>query len=354
VALKTELLGDLRKVDEEYETGARRKAPAAPSLAVLYFDNLGESKEDDYFAAGMTEDIITDISKIDKIKVLSRADILPYRGKTVNIKEIGRKLNVDYMLEGSVRKAQKKLRINAQLIRVSDGFHVWAERFDRELEDVFEVQSDVSQKVAQALEIKLTKNQIERIEKKPTISIKAYDYYLRGRDYYWRLGKEDLEFAIQMYKKALEVDPQYALAYAGLADSYQVIPDYSSFPPKEAYPKAEAAAKKALEIESSLAEAYAPLAMMKSHYYWDWVGAESDFRRAIELNPNYATAHHWYALVLMSLARFDEAIKEIKRAQELDPLSLVINRNVGTVFLHARLYGQAIEHYRKTDRKSVV
>lgn len=342
----TELLADLRKVDEEYETGARRKVPAAPSLAVLYFDNLGTSKEDDYFAAGMTEDIITDISKIDKIKVLSRADILPYRGKTVNVKETGRKLNVDYMLEGSVRKAQKKLRITAQLIRVADGFHVWAERFDRELEDVFEVQSDVSQKVAQALEIKLTKNQIERIEKKPTISIKAYDYYLRGRDYYWRLGKEDLEFAIQMYKKALEVDPHYALAHAGLADAY--VYKYEAYYDRsiQLLDEAEEASKKALALDYDLPDAHRALGRVYKERRNNQESI-SEFKKAIELKPDYFEAYRALGWIYEEMRNYDEAIACSEKALEIRPSDRESYLLLGIAHLDKKEYHQAEKMFSK-------
>ncbi|MCK4427470.1 MAG: protein kinase [candidate division Zixibacteria bacterium] len=341
-----ELLADLRKVDEEYETVARRKAPALPSLAVLYFDNLGESKEDDYFAAGMTEDIITDLSKIDKIKVLSRGDVLPYRGKTVSIKETGRKLNVDYMLEGSVRKAQKKLRITAQLIRVSDGFHVWAERFDRELEDVFEVQSDVSQKVAQALEIKLTRNQIQRIEKKPTISIKAYDYYLRGRDYYWRLGKEDLDFAIQMYKKALEVDPQYALAYAGLADAY--VYRYEAYYDRsiQLLDEAEEASKRALALDYDLPDAHRALGRVYKERRNNQESI-SEFKKAIQLKPDYFEAYRALGWIYEEMKSYDEAIAYTEKALEIRPSDRESYLLLGIAHLDKKEYHQAEKMFFK-------
>jgi serine/threonine protein kinase/Tfp pilus assembly protein PilF len=313
-----EVLTDLRKVGEEYEPGTRRKAPTIPTLAVLYFENLGAGKEDDYFAAGMTDDIITDLSKVDKIRVLSRNDVLPYRGKTVNIKETGKRLNVDYILEGSVRKANNKLRISAQLTRVSDGFYVWGERFDREMEDVFEVQSDVSQKVASALEIKLTKNQIERIEKKPTISIQAYDYYLRGRDYYWRLGKEDLEFAIQMYKKALEVDPQFALAYAGLADAYVYKYDAYYDRSLQLLDQAEETAKRALALYYDLPEAHRALGRVYKERKNN-PEAISEFEKAIQLKPDYFEAYRALGWINEEMRNCEEAIIYAEKALEIRP-----------------------------------
>lgn len=335
-----ELLADLRQVGEEYETGTRRKAPAVPALAVLYFENMGESKEDDYFAAGMTEDIITDLSKIDKIRVLSRSDVLPYRGKTVSIKETGRNLNVDYILEGSVRKADGKLRISAQLIRVSDGFHVWAERFDRELKDVFEVQSDVSQKVASALKIKLTLTQIERIEKKPTISIKAYDYYLRGRDYYWRLGKGDLEIAIQMYKKALEVDPQYALAYAGMADAY--VYKYEAYYDRSVHllNLAEETAKRALALDYDLPEAHRALGRVYKERKNN-PEAISEFKKAIELKPDYLEAYRALGWICEEMRNCDEAIAYAEKALEIRPSDRESYLLLGIAYLDKKEYPQA-------------
>jgi serine/threonine protein kinase/tetratricopeptide (TPR) repeat protein len=341
-----ELSDDLRRVNEKLETGARRKAPAVPSLAVLYFENLGGGEEDDYFAAGMTEDIITDLSKIDGIRVLSRSDVLPYRGKTVSIKEIGRMLNVDYMLEGSVRKSGSKLRITAQLIRVSDGFHVWAERFDRELKDVFEVQSDVSQKVAQALEIRLTVTQIQRIEKRPTISIKAYDYYLRGRDYYWRLGKEDLEFATQMFERALQVDPQYALAYAGLADIYVYKYDAYYDRSVQLLEKAEEAAKRALALDYDLPEAHRALGRVykEKRKHKESIG---EFKKAIELKPDYIEAYRALGWIYDEMRDYDNAIAHAERALEIRPSERESYVLLGVAYLDKREYEQAIKTLTK-------
>jgi len=341
-----ELLADLRKVHEELETAVRRKVPAVPSLAVLYFENLGGSKEDDYFAAGMTEDIITDLSKIASIKVLSRSDVLPYRGKTVSIKETGRKLNVDHILEGSVRKSDSKLRITAQLIRVSDGFHVWAERFDRELKDVFEVQADVSQKVAQALEIRLTASQIQRIEKKPTISIKAYDYYLRGRDYYWRLGKEDLEFAIQMFKKALQVDPQYALAYAGLADVYVYKYDAYYGRSIQLLDRAEEASKRALALDYDLPEAHRALGRVHKERK-NYKESISEFKKAIELKPDYFEAYRALGWIYDEMRDYDNAIAHAEKALEIRPLERESYVLLGVAYLDKKEYQQAIKTFTK-------
>jgi serine/threonine protein kinase/Tfp pilus assembly protein PilF len=341
-----ELSADLRSVNEELETAARRKTPALPSLAVLYFENLAGGKEDDYFAAGMTEDIITDLSKIDKIKVLSRSDVLPYREKTLSARETGRKLNVDYVLEGSVRKADNKLRITAQLIRVSDGYPVWAERFDRKLKDVFEVQADVSEKVAQALEIRLTASQIQRIEKKPTISIRAYDYYLRGRDYYRRLGKEDLEFAIQMYKKALEMDPEYALAYAGLADVYVYKYDAYYDRSVQLLDRAEEASKRALALDYDLPEAHRALGRVHKDKK-NYKESISEFKKAIELKPDYFEAYRALGWIYDEMRDYDNAIAHAERALEIRPSEGESYVLLGVAYLDKGEYEQAIKMFTK-------
>jgi non-specific serine/threonine protein kinase len=223
-----ELLADLKRLQKdqdlwykkEAETKLKLEESKKPSIAVMYLENMSGRMEDDYFVAGMTEDIITDLCSIGGIRVLSRSDVLPFRGQQINIKETGKKLSVDFVLEGSVRKADNQLRINVQLIKTADGFHVWAERFDEELKNVFDLQAEVARKIARALRVKLQPSEIIQMEKKPTFSVQAYDYYLQGRDYYWKAGKKEVEFAIKLYEKALEIDPDYALAYAGLADAY--------------------------------------------------------------------------------------------------------------------------------------
>jgi tetratricopeptide (TPR) repeat protein len=225
---------------------------------------------------------------------------------------------------------------------------MWAETYDRDMKDIFAIQSDVAEKIAAALKAELSPVEKERIERKPTESTEAYNYYLKGRFYWNKRRADDLRRAIEYFKQAIEIDPGYALAYAGLASTYEVLPQYSAVPPKDAMTKAEAAARKALELDPTLAEAHAVLGMTKMQYEWDWVYAESEFKRVIELNPNYPTAHHWYCLRLVVFGRFDEALAESKRAQELDPLSLVISTLVGYVPYFSRQYDKAIEQLKKT------
>ena len=322
--------------------------PSKSSIAVLPFDDLNPQRDQDHFCDGMTDDIIAKLSKLEGLKVISRTSVMRYKNTDKDIKVIGQELGVATIVEGSVRRENNNIRVNAQLINVEDGFHLWAETYDRELINVFDIQSDVAGKIARALKAKLSPEEIEGIEKKPTENLEAYSLYLKGRWLWNRRTEEDLNKAIEYFEQAIEEDPNYSLAYVGLADSYIVLPDYSPFPAKKAYPKAEEAALKALEIDNTLGEAYTSLAAVKEGFGWDWLGAESDYKRAIELNPGYSTAHHWYAYHLTELGRHDEAIAEIKIAQELDPLSLIISTNLGTFFLYARQYDKAIEAFQRT------
>jgi TolB-like protein/Tfp pilus assembly protein PilF len=322
--------------------------PSKPSIAVLPFEDLSPQRDQEHFCDGMTDDIIAKLSKLEGLKVISRTSVMRFKNTDKDIKVIGQELGVATIVEGSVRKANNDIRVNAQLINVEDGFHLWAETYDRELINIFDIQSDVAGKIARALKAKLSPEEIEGIEKKLTENLEAYSLYLKGRWLWNKRTEEDLNKAIEYFEQAIEEDPNYSLAYVGLADSYIVLPDYSHFPPKKGYPKAKETALKALEIDNTLAEAYPSLAMVKATYEWDWPGGERDYKRAIELNPGYATAHHWYGWHLMWLGRLDEAIAEIKLAQELDPLSLVISRNVGQFFYYARQYDQAIEALQKT------
>ncbi|NIM91464.1 MAG: protein kinase [Candidatus Aminicenantes bacterium] len=319
------------------------------SIAVLPLENLSGDPEQEYFADGITDALINELAQIRAFKrVISRTSVMRYKEARKSIPEISKELNVDAVIEGTLLLAGERMEIAVKLIHAPTDRHLWSNSYERDLRNVMALRKEVAKAVAQEIRIRLTPQEEERLSNAPQVNPEAYQLAMKGRFFWQRRTEEDIKKAIEYFEKSIELDPEYALAYSGLADSYQVLPDYSSIPSNEAYPSAERAVRKALAIDSSLAEAYATLASINSHYYWDWVGAGYDFRRAIEINPNYATAHHWYALTLMAMARHEEAIKEIKRAQELDPLSLVINRNVGTIFFRARQYGQAIENFRKT------
>jgi len=270
-----------------------------------------------------------------------------YKKTDKGIGQIGQELGVDYILEGSVRRQADRVRITAQLIQVSDRTHLWAETYERELADVFAIQSEVARDIAKSLVVGLLPAQQAGLAASRQVNPEAYEAYLKGR-FHWnkRTGK-DIEKAIDYFQQAVGRDPSYALAYVGLAESYAVLPDYSDTPPEEAYSKAREAATRAIEMDDTLAEAYASLAMVSRHRR-RWSAAEQEFKRAIQLNPAHATAHHWYAFYLMFMGRHDESIAEIERARKLDPLSLIINANTGYMLYHARRYDQAIERYLKT------
>ena len=322
---------------------------AAPaSIAVLPFVNMSADPENEYFSDGMTEELINALSKIEGLRVASRTSAFVFKEKQEDIRAIGEQLNVTTVLEGSVRKAGTKLRITAQLINIADGFHLWSESYERDVQDIFSIQDEISRTIVNTLKVKLVGEPNRALVKRSTDDLEAYSLYLKGRFYLNKWTETGMKKGIQYFQQAIEKDPTYALPYAGLADSYNVLGAYTFLPPTEAFPKAEAAARKALELDDNLAEAHASLALVRFSYNWDWSAAEREFQRATELNPGYAAARHAYAVYLTAMGRFDEAIAEMKRSQELDPLSLPINSFVGWVFYFARQYDQAIEEEKKT------
>ncbi|MGH7595064.1 MAG: protein kinase domain-containing protein [bacterium] len=319
------------------------------SIAVLPLDNLSGDPEQEYFADGMTEALITDLAQISALKVISRTSVMQYKGAKKPLPEIAKELNVDAVVEGSVQRFGDRVKITAQLIEAVTDRHLWAKSYERELRDILALQNEVARAVADEIKVKLTPQEQARLTSTRQVNPEAHEAYLKGRYYWNKRTEEGLKKASEYFHQAIEKDPAYALAYAGLADAYALLGVFEYLPSKDAYPKAKAAAEKALDIDDMLAEAHTSLAMVRSIYDWDWSTAEREFKRAIELNPNYATAHDWYAVFyLTAMERLDEAITEIKRAQELDPLSLIINSMVGWIFYLARQYDQAIEQYRKT------
>ncbi len=318
------------------------------SIAVLPFKNLSDSKEDEYFADGLTEDIITQLSKIRGIeKVIARTSVMRYKDSDKSVHDIGEELNVATLLEGSVRRAGNQIRVVAQLIDVRTEGHLWADTYDKEMTQVFAIQSEVAQRIAAGLKATLTPKEKEEISKEQTGNTAAYQLYLKGRFYWNKRRAEDLEKAMDYLHQAIDKDPNYALAYAGLASTYVVYPEYSGRPAGEYLPKAKDAANKALKLDGTLAEAHAVLGLIRQQYEYDWEGAEREYKRAIELNPNYPTAYHWYRLCLTSQGRFDEALVEIERAQALDPLSMVINTNLALSYKYLRQYDRAIDQGKK-------
>jgi serine/threonine-protein kinase len=318
------------------------------SIVVLPFENMSGDKEDEYFSDGITEDIITQLSKVRDLRVISRTSSMRYKGSSKLLREIGEELGAATILEGSVRRYGDEVRITAQLIDARTDEHIWAENYDRKLASIFAIQSDVAQKITAALQATLSPAEKLRMESTPTENLEAYNDYLKGRHYLNQRDLEGYEKSIQYFQAAIDRDPGYALAYAGLADTYLLLQLWHFRPPHETMPKAQSAALSALEIDGELAEVHTSLAAIRHWYLWDWVGAEEAYRRAIELNPNYATAHHWYAFYLRDMRRFEEAAEEILIAQNLDPLSLIIEANVGLIaYAHRGQLDKAIEVLRR-------
>jgi eukaryotic-like serine/threonine-protein kinase len=325
------------------ETGA-----GIHSLAVLPLVNLSGDPEQEYFADGMTEELITDLSKIGSLKVISRTSVMQYKNARKPLPQIGRELGVEGVIEGSVQRVGNRVRISAQLIYAPGDTHLWAESYDRDLHDVLKLQGEVAQVIANEVNARVTPKEQAGLADKRPVDPEAYQAYLQGRYYWNKRTEEDIRKAIGYFQQAINKDPNYALAYAGLADSYLILSLYSSAPWRETYRQAKAAATKALEIDDNLAEAHATLASTRAGEDWDLEGALTELAQAIQLNPNYATGHQWYAEYLICSGDADKAIAEMRRAQELDPLSLVINSTYGRILVQARRYDGALAQAQKT------
>ena len=319
------------------------------SIAVLPFDNLSRDPDNAYFAEGIQDEILTRLAKVADLKVISRTSTQKYKSAPDNLRDIAKQLGVLNILEGSVQRAADQVRVTVQLINATTDAHLWAETYDRKLTDIFAVESDIAKTIADTLHAKLTGSEKSAIAKRPTADTEAYELYLKGRFFWNKRTGPDLRKAIAYFNQAIAKDPNYALAYAGLADAYVLLPPYGAASASESFPQAEAAAKKALELDDALAEAHTSLGQVLVSYDFDFEGSTREFERAITLNPNYATAHHWYGSgPPLSLGEFDRAIAELKRAQQLDPLSLIINADLGSGFVTARRYDDAIAQLRKT------
>ena len=318
------------------------------SIAVLPFTDMSPQKDQEYFCEGMAEELINALTKVARLQVASRTSSFQFRGKDYDFSEIGTKLNVHSVLEGSIRKAGNRLRITAQLVNVSDGYHLWSEKYDRDMEDIFAIQDEISLAIVDKLKIKLLGLEKTKLVKRYTENKEAYNLYLKGRYFWNRRTEVGIGQAFKFFKNAIEVDSLYALPYIGIADTYNVSGHYCFIPPGEAFEKARAAVIKALKIDKNLSEAHASLGWIHTFYDRDWILAEKEYKLSIELNPEYATAHEWFAILLAGRGRFDEAMTEIKVALELDPLSAMINAVFGGIFLFTRRYEEAIEQFLKT------
>ena len=318
------------------------------SLAVLPLDNLSDDPSQDYFADGMTDELITDLGKISALQVISRTSVMHYKGTRRTLPEIARELNVDALVEGSVVRSGNKVRITAQLIQASNDRHLWAGSYQRDLDDLLSVQDSVALEIARQVRIRLTSSEQQRLERRRSVNSAAYDAYLMGRYSLTTQSADGIKKGLPAFQQAIALDPTYAPAYAGLADTYSLLANYFVLPPREAFPLAEVAARKALELDADSPEAHTALAFVEHHYRWDWAGAEREYETALALNPSYATAHVRYAELLSNLGRHDEAIAEVRRARELDPLSLVMRSSVGRFLYYARRYDEAIPELKKT------
>jgi TolB-like protein/Tfp pilus assembly protein PilF len=319
------------------------------SIAVLPFENLSEDKGNAYFAEGVQDEILTRLAKVADLKVISRTSTQRFKSVPNDLREIAKQLGVAHILEGSVQKASDQVRVNVQLINALNDAHLWADTYDRKLTDILAVESEIAKTIADTLQAKLSGSEQHAIAARPTENTEAHQLYLKGRFFWNKRTGNDLKKSIEYFQQAIAADPNYALAYAGVADAYVFLPGYTAGAPKDCYPKAAAAAKKALELDDTLAEAHTTLALAIWYYDFDFSQANKEFQRAIELNPNYATGHQQYGNnTLSALGRFDEAIAEGKRAVELDPLSLVINADLGMNYYYARRYDEAISQLRKT------
>lgn len=327
--------------------GRFQSAISDKSIAVLPF-TLISSDGEQYLGVGIADALITRLSNIQQIIVRPTSAVLKYEGSERDPLVAGRELSVDLVLSGAVQKSGGNLRVTVQLVRVRDGASLWGNEFKQDFTNILTVQDLIAGQVAEALMLRLTGEEKRQLAKKYTGNAEAYQAHLKGRLFWNRRTAEGIRKAIEYFRRAIELDPAYALAYAGLADCYNLLPYYGEVSVAESFPQARAAATKALELDDQLAEAHAALAYVKMRYDWDWSGAEQGYRRALELNSNYATAHQFYAEYLSMLGRFDEAIAEAQRARDLDPVSIIINTDLGRIFLWAHEYDLAIQQLLKT------
>jgi TolB-like protein/DNA-binding winged helix-turn-helix (wHTH) protein len=326
----------------------RHRSPKpVESLAVLPLENLSHDPEQDYFADGMTDELITDLARISALRVISRTSVMQYKGTKKPVPQIARELNVDAVLEGTVTRDQGRVRITAQLIRAAPEEHLWAETYEAGLSSVLTVQDTVAKAVARAIQIKVTPRERSLLATPREIDPVAYEAYLKGRYLWERSGEEDLRKSREYFEQAIQKDPGYALAWAGLADTLRRSASFGVLSHQDAYPRARVAAEKALALDNTLAEPLVALGAAKMQYEWDWAGAERLYKQAIALSPNYGTAHHEYATYLAELGRIQEAVAEARRAREVEPVSRRFGSNVAWKLYLARQYGETELEFRK-------
>jgi len=335
-------------IPKDKDSASDRVSHFENSIAVLPFQDMSPKKDQEYFCDGMTEEIINVLTHVEDLKVIARTSSFMYKDKHEDMRTIGNELGVAHLLEGSIRKADNRLRITAQLIKVTDGTHLWSEKFDREKDDVFAIQDEISIAIVDHLKTKLLISKKDTSLKRHPKKSEIYNLYLLGRFYTNKRNTESLNKAIEYYEEAIQMDPEYALPYAGLSEAYALIAlGYGALPSKEAYPKSMEAALKAIDLDEELVEAHTSLAFVKQYFELDWPGVEKGFKRAIQLNPGYAPAHQWYGEYLFMNKKWDEAYREIQLAIELDPLSYIIRNELGWFYHYQKKLDLAIEEYKK-------
>ncbi|MFZ0064237.1 MAG: protein kinase, partial [Pyrinomonadaceae bacterium] len=326
----------------------RNAKPAIESIAVLPFVNANSDSDTEYLSDGISETLINSLTQLQSLRVVARATAFRYKGKEIDPQAIGRELNVNAVLTGRVRQSGDSLNVQVDLVDVATGAQLWGEEYERKVSDVLAVKQDIAREITEKLRLRISGEEQKQLLERDSRSAEAYQLYLKGRFHWNKRTREGLNKSAEYFNQAIEHDPNYALAYAGLADSWFVMGWYRYAVPKDAYERAKSAAVKALEIDPKLAEAHVSLAMIRASYDWNWAEAEREFKVAIELNPNYATGHHRYSLFLPIMGRLEESVAEAKKAQELDPLSLIISENVGDMLFLARRYDEAKQQLYKT------
>jgi TolB-like protein/DNA-binding winged helix-turn-helix (wHTH) protein/Tfp pilus assembly protein PilF len=325
-------------------------SPRIRSLAVLPLESLSGDASQDYFADGMTDELITSLGQISALRVISRTSAMAYKRVHRSLAEIARELNVDAVVEGTVLRSGERVRITAQLIQVPDEKHLWAQSYEGDLQDTLALQNSVARAIAKQIQVTLNPQEEAALQKSNPVNAEAYEAYLKGR-YFWNKRTQDgLVKATDYFHHAIDTDPDYAMAYSGLADSYALSGDweYGILAPQDAFPRAKAAATKALALDDNLSEAHTSLAFIQDLYDWDWASAEKEYKRALALNPGYATAHHWYAWHLIVMGRTDEGIAESKKAESLDPLSLIISADLADALSIAHRYDESVQQSQRT------
>jgi len=326
---------------------SRKTTAAIQSIAVMPFVNESGNAEFEYLSDGMTETLINSLSQLANLSVKARSTVFHYKGKDPSPQQVGSELSVQGVLNGHFIQRGDQLTLSLELVDARTGDQIWGEQYNRKTTDLVSLQSEIARDVSSKLKTKLSGADAAKVEKNYTTNVEAYQLYLKGKFYWNKRTGEALKQAVQFYQQAIEKDPNYALAYSGLAETYVLFSSYDVAPATDSMPQAKAAALRALEIDEQLAEAHTALGFYLSNYEWDRDASEKEYRRAIELKPNYATAHHWLGSDLSNVKRFDDSLVELRRAEELDPLSRIIGTNVGDTLVHARRYDEAIAQYKR-------